>query len=89
MDTSCPTGYVWNATTCQCDLDSDEDGMPDWWETDHGLDPFDPADADQDWDGDWLTNAQEYAMGGTPDYFNVVPLGQQSAVRLSVFTHLE
>jgi hypothetical protein len=26
-------------------LDSDNDGMPDTWETDHGLDPNDPSDA--------------------------------------------
>ena len=32
--------------------DSDNDGMPDWWEIDYGLDPFDAADAALDFDMD-------------------------------------
>ena len=32
--------------------DSDNDGMPDWWEMDFGLDPFDASDASIDTDSD-------------------------------------
>jgi CotH kinase protein/Lamin Tail Domain/Bacterial Ig domain/Bacterial TSP3 repeat len=41
-------------------VDSDGDGIPDYWELRYGLDPQDPADAAQDWDGDGLTNADEF-----------------------------
>ena len=40
--------------------DSDNDGMPDTWETAHGLDPKDPADGSKDRDGDGYTNIEEY-----------------------------
>ncbi|HZI33379.1 MAG TPA: PA14 domain-containing protein, partial [Candidatus Binatia bacterium] len=35
--------------------DSDYDGMPDWWELRHGLNPYDPDDALADSDGDGLS----------------------------------
>lgn len=44
-------------------FDSDGDGMPDEWEIKNGLDPFDPSDANEDPDGDGLTNLQEYQQG--------------------------
>jgi regulation of enolase protein 1 (concanavalin A-like superfamily) len=47
-------------------LDADDDGIPDAWETAHGLNPNDPADATLDPDGDNLTNLQEYQLGGNP-----------------------
>jgi len=46
--------------------DSDLDGMPDDWETGHGLDPQDAADAILDADADGLANAQEFAAGTDP-----------------------
>ena len=46
--------------------DSDNDGMPDWWEEKYGLNPGDPSDANQDLDGDGYTNLQEYKMGTNP-----------------------
>jgi len=46
--------------------DSDGDGLPDWYETRHGLDPLNPADGAQDSDGDGLANRQEYAAGTDP-----------------------
>ncbi len=46
--------------------DQDADGMPDDWETEHGLDPGDPADADQDLDGDGFTNLEEFRAGTDP-----------------------
>ncbi len=44
--------------------DDDGDGLPNGWEVDHGLDPF-RANADEDPDGDGLTNAQEFSPYGT------------------------
>jgi hypothetical protein len=40
--------------------DSDGDGMPDVWETAHGLNPNDPADGPQDRNSDGYTNLEEY-----------------------------
>ncbi len=48
------------------DTDSDDDGMPDMWETTYGLDPKNPYDSGQDADSDGLTNLQEYAKGKDP-----------------------
>ncbi|MFH1701796.1 MAG: PKD domain-containing protein [Nitrospirota bacterium] len=47
-------------------LDSDNDGMPDEWETAHGLDPNNP-DANLDPDNDGLPNLQEYQHGTDPN----------------------
>lgn len=46
--------------------DSDNDGMPDGWEVNNGLDPYLPADNDRDPDKDNLTNLQEYLSGTDP-----------------------
>jgi pectate lyase len=40
--------------------DRDEDGMPDEWETAHGLDPGNAKDATDDRDSDGYTNIEEY-----------------------------
>jgi type VI secretion system secreted protein Hcp len=47
------------------DLDSDGDGMPDWWERLYGLNP-DLNDANEDFDGDGFTNLQEFQLGTNP-----------------------
>ncbi|WP_211239827.1 pectate lyase family protein [Jiangella gansuensis] len=39
--------------------DSDRDGMPDWWEREHGLDPQVPGN-NADGDGDGYTDLEEY-----------------------------
>lgn len=44
--------------------DADSDGMPDSWEQMHSLNSNSSADANQDVDGDGMTNLQEY-LGGT------------------------
>jgi serine protease AprX len=46
--------------------DSDGDGMPDWWELWHGLNPNDPSDAALDSDGDGVSNLNEYLAGTDP-----------------------
>jgi len=46
-------------------IDSDADGLPDWWEVLYGL-PIGTADASADPDGDGLTNLQEFNGGWNP-----------------------
>jgi hypothetical protein len=55
-----------NLVLSQPGLDFDNDGMPNWWEFTHGLNPHAPGDASLDSDGDGLTNAQEYRAGTDP-----------------------
>ncbi|MEF8874151.1 MAG: lamin tail domain-containing protein [Candidatus Thermoplasmatota archaeon] len=46
--------------------DQDNDGMPDEWENQYGLDPTDPSDADGDPDGDGFKNLEEYEANTDP-----------------------
>ena len=48
------------------DDDDDNDGMSDVFETQYGLDPFDPGDAGLDNDNDGLTNLSEFNAGTDP-----------------------
>ena len=48
------------------ELDQDNDGLPDEWETAHGLDPNTPG-ADDDPDGDEFSNLSEYLAGTHPN----------------------
>jgi len=47
------------------DTDDDDDGMPDDWESKYGLDPLNKDDADDDPDGDGVSNYDEYYYFGT------------------------
>lgn len=47
-------------------VDTDGDGMPDAWETAHGLNPRDPSDANGDLNGDGYTNIEKYLYGLDP-----------------------
>jgi hypothetical protein len=48
--------------------DSDEDGIPDHYENSYAfLNPNDPSDATLDFDGDGLTNLEEFTAGTRPD----------------------
>ena len=46
--------------------DSDGDGMPDAWESAHGLNPTSPTDAGSDADQDGFTNLAEFIAGTDP-----------------------
>jgi hypothetical protein len=46
--------------------DTDQDGMPDEWESQNGLDPADPADRNGDLDKDGYTNLEEYLNSLVP-----------------------
>jgi hypothetical protein len=49
-------------------VDSDGDRIPDEWETaERGLDPEDPSDGELDFDGDGLSNREEYDSGTDPN----------------------
>ncbi|MCA1779694.1 MAG: thrombospondin type 3 repeat-containing protein [Xanthomonadaceae bacterium] len=47
-------------------VDSDDDGIPDWYEIEHGLD-IDVDDSTEDRDGDTLSNLSEYLAGTAPN----------------------
>lgn len=60
------TGTPLNELLGLMEVDTDGDGMPDWWEIQHGLNPNDPGDANLDCDGDGATNLEEYLAGTDP-----------------------
>ena len=47
-------------------VDSDGDGLPDEWETAHGLNPKDATDATKDLNGDGYTNIEDFINGLDP-----------------------
>ena len=47
-------------------VDTDADGMPDWWEDQSGLNKTNSADAALDSDGDGVSNAREFIAGTDP-----------------------
>ncbi|HMP76318.1 MAG TPA: Calx-beta domain-containing protein [Kiritimatiellia bacterium] len=49
-------------------VDTDGDGMADWWEDKHGLDKQNPNDANTDRSGDGLTALQAYLQGLDPNH---------------------
>jgi hypothetical protein len=63
----------WPVLTLETSVsDTDEDGLPDRWELDNGLDPYDNGSVDinngaiGDPDSDSLVNSNEYALGTDP-----------------------
>lgn len=46
--------------------DSDDDGMPNDWETKYGLNPKDPSDARKDMSGDGYSNIEKFINGIDP-----------------------
>lgn len=68
---SSPYGWVsFDALSLELDptalVDADSDGLPRWWEQDHGFNDNLAADAAQDTDHDGLTNTQEFARQTLP-----------------------
>lgn len=63
------SNYVANFTAqvVSTALDSDGDGIPDWWEILHGLNPTNRFDALLDSDGDGMSNYAEYIAGTDPN----------------------
>src|SRR5439155_9753968 len=59
-------GLSFDPVTLTVLADSDHDGLPDDWESAHGLSPNDPADAQLDFDLDGQSNWQEYIAGTDP-----------------------
>ena len=53
------------AVTVQQNIDNAHNGLPDWWEMQHGLSLF-TANSNLDPEHDGLTNLLEYAFGGNP-----------------------
>ena len=47
--------------------DTDNDGMPDGWEVNYGLNPNSASDSGADPDGDGLDNLEEYEAGTNPN----------------------
>ena len=54
-------------------IDSDYDGMPDWWESHYGLDPYNSNDAQKDDNRNSITNLAEYFNGTNPKYKSGIP----------------
>jgi hypothetical protein len=70
-----------SSTSYSClTIDSDSDGIPDGWESFYGLNSNDPTDADDDFDGDGMTNRQEYIAGTDPS-------NAASIFRITSFSH--
>lgn len=61
------TGFAYVATIGVSGPDSDVDGIPNWWEIRHGLNPANANDAQIDTDGDGLTNVEEFNRNTYPD----------------------
>jgi len=53
-------------------VDTDGDGLPDWWEDQVGLNKTNAADATLDLDGDGASNVDEFRAGTLPNNVNSV-----------------
>jgi hypothetical protein len=62
-------------------LDSDGDGMPDYWEQSQGLNPHSAADGSLDRDGDGYTNVEEYLNSLAPPVYSLPATRTTTTVR--------
>jgi hypothetical protein len=53
------------SVSASSNIDNTGSGLPDWWELQHGLDPY-AINTTLDHDGDGVINLLEYAFGGNP-----------------------
>jgi hypothetical protein len=64
-------------------VDTDADGMPDWWEDRFGLNKNDTADASHDLDGDGASNLSEFLAGTNPtnaaSFFHITGIEPEGA----------
>ncbi|MCC5804718.1 MAG: hypothetical protein JJU00_00190 [Opitutales bacterium] len=60
IDTPSDVGGLPELRSAEAPLDSDGDGIPDWWEIANGLDPHDPSDAHRVDDPSGYTNLELY-----------------------------
>ncbi len=67
------------AVTLLPNIDNAQNGLPDWWETLHGMDLF-AANADLDSENDGMTNFLEYAFGGNPSISDAQQRGIQAEI---------
>ena len=58
-------------------FDNARNGLPDWWEMQHGLDPL-TANADLNPEHDGLSNLLEYAVGGNPKITDAFERGMRA-----------
>jgi len=61
----------------QPNVDNAGSGLPDWWEEQHGLDPF-VTNLQLDPENDGLSNLLEYAFGGNPKVADAKERGIQA-----------
>ena len=54
--------------------DDDNDGMPDTWELENGLNPLDATDANKDLDQDGRSNLDEFLQNSNPQKDDVAPV---------------
>jgi Chitobiase/beta-hexosaminidase C-terminal domain/CotH kinase protein/Lamin Tail Domain/Bacterial TSP3 repeat len=80
-------GILSSAATLTVLADTDGDGLPDDWESEHGLKPASALDAGMDSDGDGMTNSQEYIAGTDPQdplsYLSVDRIDATGSARVS------
>lgn len=67
--------------------DSDNDGMPDVWETLHSLNPSSGADAGLDQEPDGLSNLREYRHGSNPSLADTDGDGYDDATEVARFSN--